>query len=248
MNHNTVNGYIKRLVILYTVLALTISAFVPAFAAEESSPQESSGFLTRVKGYDESVEKELLSHEDAVQAYPYYDTDFSKMKWMVVLSNKKYVDTYVLIGKAGLGSHERVWRSESDLSIDFDKAESEFASLGDVSDVYIESSSYIKANLVFGTVNGKEYVVPFTYSLNGGWDQFYETGTIYPAEEIRSLVEQRKKGPEIHEPITGVIIEQIHTFVANLGIVPLAILVGVVMVVVIILIIRTRKDIDELEE
>lgn len=187
--------HLKHIAMILSVLLLMISAFSMASAESETSC-EASDFPGSLEGYDESIAANQLSREGAIEAYPFYDVngdpyDLSNRRWRVLFEDGSYERFIVtetgelsLIDKAVPQEPEN--QKASPYLIDFDKVKSEFDALGEVSNVRVVFDFSIYANLVFGTVNGKEYIVPFF--VRPEWFESYENGKAYPAENIVSLI------------------------------------------------------------
>lgn len=254
MSHRT-----RKNLIVITVFLFACGIFLPMYSRADSSDKtmsrDSSGFVTCVEGYNEAIAKEQLSKEGAIQTYPYYETNgdirsTSNPRWKTIFEDgqlKRYIVTES--GKLEIlaeGGPEEP--QESPYLIDFDKTNAEFEVLGEVSDVRIVFDFSIFANLVFGTVDGKEYVVPFF--VHPEW-YTYENGKAYPSEELISLIEEtiesgKKASEKAGQPVFGgggISQESgLKSFFANNKLIP----IGAVVVILVligggIVVILTRK-------
>ena len=209
------NQRIRKNLTVITVLFFACSLLLPSYSKADSDKTmsfDSTGFVTCLDGYDEAITIDQLSKDGAIQTYPYYETNgdvrsLSNPRWKTIYEGgqlKRYIVTEP--GKLQIlaeGGPEEP--HDSPYLIDFDKARTEFEALGEVSDVRIVFDFSIWANLIFGTVSGKEYVVPFF--LHPEWYTF-ENGKAYPSEEIISLIEETiKSGKQASEkagrPVLG---------------------------------------------
>ena len=242
---------IKYLFAIASAVTLMVSMCVMA-SAEETKNFDSTGFVSCVEGYDDLTATWQLYQEGAIQTFPYYETngdvrDTSNKRWRTVFNDGRY-NRYSVNKNDTLSLIDSLDDPDSDFryAIDFDQVKSSFDSLGEVTNVRIVYDFSLCAHLVFGTVNGKEYIVPFftrpdLYPLNNG--------TAYSSEEVISLIEPQTTSAS--EKFGGQNFEETDiSFISftELGILPLVIIFGIILVVVVILIIRMNKKQTEMEE
>ena len=256
MKRHKYTEYIYPFISLVSALVILMGTLSIA-SADDTTSYDSSGFISCVEGYDESIETAQLSREGVIQSYPYYSVNgdpynTSQPEWRTIFSDAG-VERYRVSDDGSLELHVKGGPDDADEKnvspylIDFNKTKSEFDALGEVSDVRIVFDFSISANLVFGTVNGKEYIVPFF--IRPEWYEKYENGKAYPAEEIISLINETvQAGKEASQkagmPVSGgggIPDQNSFNTLVRKGIWPVAIVITAIVLVGVILILRKGR-------